>query len=83
MIVCPYYYAYHHKDKIERQVRGFLSEGVIHYFVSLFSSLIILVQKKDDSWWIWVDFRATNKVTLLDKYPIPTINELIDELHGS
>lgn len=50
MIVCPYYYAYHHKDKIERQVRGFLSEGVIHYFVSLFSSLIILVQKKDDSW---------------------------------
>lgn len=30
-----------------------------------------------------MDFRALIKVIMFDKYPIPTINELIDELHGS
>nr|KYP53199.1 Retrovirus-related Pol polyprotein from transposon 297 family [Cajanus cajan] len=45
--------------------------------------LVILVEKKDDSWRMCVDYRVLNKVTVLDKYSIPTINELIDELHGS
>lgn len=80
--VRPYKYAYYHKDAIEWQVHKLFIEGIICHSISPFSSLVILVKKKDDSWRMCVDFRALNKVTVLDKYPIPTINELIDELHG-
>lgn len=73
-----YWYAYHHKDEIECQVQELLSQGVIRHSVIPFSSPIILVKKKDETWHMCMDLRALNKVTVLDKYPIPTISELLD-----
>jgi hypothetical protein len=60
-----------------------LHQGVIHLSSSVFATLVLLVKKADSSWSFYVDYHTLNAKTIKDKFPIPMVEELLDELRGT
>jgi hypothetical protein len=68
----PYRYPPLHKDEIEKQVRTTNT--------SPFASPVLLVQKKDGTWRFYVDYMKLNAITVMNKFPMPLVDEILDEL---
>ncbi|GJX97370.1 transposon ty3-I gag-pol polyprotein [Tanacetum coccineum] len=78
----PYKHPPSQKDAIESMVQELLDSKVIRPSYSPFSSPIVIVKKKDGTRRMCIDYKKLNKLTIKDKFPIPLIEELINELHG-
>jgi hypothetical protein len=83
MITSPYHHPRRFKDEIEKAIKELLTMGHIRPRNNPFASLVVLVLKKDGTMRMCIDYRALNKKTIKNRYPIPRIDELMDELHGA
>jgi hypothetical protein len=66
--------------EVKKQVQGLLYQGVISPNSSPCGSPIMMVPKKYGTWRMCVDYRALNKITVKNRYPLPHIDDLLDQL---
>ena len=76
----PYRYPHHHKTEIERLTQDLLKCGVISKSRSPYAAPVVLFRKKDRSFKLCIDYRGLTKVTIKNKFPIPFMGEMMDEL---
>jgi hypothetical protein len=81
--VDPYCHPFAQKNEIEKIVQELLEVGVIPHITSPYYSLVVMVLKKEGTWCTCHDLRALNKLTIKDKFCIPVIDDLLDELSGA
>ena len=71
------------REEIARQLRNMQRDGVIQPSNSPWSSPVVMVRKKDGSHRFCVDYRELNSVTKADTFPLPRIDDLLDQLGGT
>ena len=70
-------------EEQEKQVKYLLERGLIRPSTSSWGAPVIFVRKKDSNWRMCIDYRALNALSVRNTYPLPRIEECLDQLHGA
>ena len=79
----PYRMAPVELKELKVQLQELLDKGFIRPNFSPWGALVLFVKKKDGSIRLCIDYRQLNKVTVRNKYPLPRIEDLFDQLQGA
>ena len=69
--------------ELKEQLRELQEKGYIRPSSSPWASPVLFVRKKDGSLRMCIDYRSLNEVTIKNKYPLPRIDDLFDQLKGA
>nr|GFC25516.1 putative reverse transcriptase domain-containing protein [Tanacetum cinerariifolium] len=79
----PYRLAPSEMKELAKQLQDLSEEGFIHPSSSPWGVLVLFVKKKDRSFHMCINYREFNKLTVKNRYPLPRIDDLFDQLQGS
>ena len=71
------------KAELHKFVKDLLDKGLIEPSASPFGAPVLFVPKPDGSYRMCIDYRALNAITVKDRYPLPRIDDLLDQLQGT
>ena len=69
--------------ELQTQLQELLDKGFIRPSHSPWGAPVLFVKKKDGTFRMCIDYRELNKVTIKNKYPLPRIDDLFDQLKGA
>ncbi|CAN1768730.1 Retrovirus-related Pol polyprotein from transposon 17.6 [Linum perenne] len=79
----PYRMAPAELNELKEQLQELLDKGFIRPSVSPWGAPVLFVKKKDGSMRMCIDYRRLNKATIKNRYPLPRIDDLFDQLQGA
>ena len=79
----PYRIGVNELEELKKQIKELQEKGFVCLSSSPWGAPVIFVDKKDGTLRMCVDYRSLNKVTIKNKYPLPRIDDLFDQLRGA
>ncbi|KAD4982216.1 hypothetical protein E3N88_18887 [Mikania micrantha] len=79
----PYRLAHSEMQELSNQLQELLDKGFIRPSYSPWGAPVLFVKKKDGSFLMCIDYRELNKLTIKNRYPLPRIDDLFDQLQGA
>ncbi|GJR05145.1 putative reverse transcriptase domain-containing protein [Tanacetum coccineum] len=79
----PYRLAPSEMQELSNQLQELIDRGFIRPSTSPWGAPVLFVKKKDGSFRMCIDYRELNKLTVKNRYPLPRIDDLFDQLQGS
>ncbi|GJS32629.1 putative reverse transcriptase domain-containing protein [Tanacetum coccineum] len=83
IVRAPYRLAPSEMKKLSEQLKELSDKGIIRPSSSPWGAPVLFVKKKDGSFRMCIDYRELNKLTVKNRYPLPRIDNLFDQLQGS
>ncbi|KAL0324943.1 UNVERIFIED_CONTAM: Transposon Ty3-G Gag-Pol polyprotein [Sesamum radiatum] len=81
--ITPYRMAPLELKELKKQLEELLDKGFIRPSISPWGAPVLFVKKKDGSMRLCIDYRQLNRITIKNKYPLPRIDDLLDQLKGA